>query len=111
MAKPVSIGDRRFPTKTAAPEECRQIRDKYTGADIDSSPAGSETVSDPEDIALLSDLIRVHPEAEEKIGSGVDHFEVRFYDYGTRGFCAVRTDGCAIDFSFKECVNNAAASA
>lgn len=42
-----------------------------------------------------------HPHRQEKTGPGLRHIEIRFTEYGNRGFYAVRTDGTAIDFSWQ----------
>lgn len=98
----VSIGTRQFSTKAKAEEHCRAIRAKY------QPPPANTPVTDPDDIAFLHDLLALHPDAADKIGPGVERFEVRHYDYGTRGFCAVRTDGSPIDFSSKWIIQHAA---
>ncbi|NHK27925.1 DUF3223 domain-containing protein [Parvularcula flava] len=56
------------------------------------------------DQSFLLDAIRNHPESEEKIGSGIDHFFVRRADYGTRCFWIRRVDGSEERFSYKSCV-------
>ena len=62
-------------------------------------PIGSH-VSDPDGVHLLA-LLQYHTEADEKIGCGIDHFEVMAAQYGTRCFKRVRTDGTSDDFSMK----------
>ena len=39
-----------------------------------------------EDGAFLLDALKNHPDADEKIGTGVDHVFIRRADYGTRCF-------------------------
>ena len=61
------------------------------------------------DAADLSALLKLHDEYSEKIGAGIDHFEVRkppqdVPDFSHRCFWIVRTDGSSIDFSFKHCL-------
>lgn len=59
----------------------------------------------PEDDAFLRDLIQGHPDAAEKVGIGIDHFEVRanaFYKTGC--LWLVRVDGTETDFSYRKCV-------
>ncbi|MFE3373922.1 DCL family protein [Streptomyces sp. NPDC059173] len=88
-----SIGPRTWPTKGAAGDAVRAIRDAYN---VD------EKVDRPEDHALLRDLIELHPDAPEKIGCGLDSFVI---DQPMRGrhseFKIVRTDGTEIDFSYQ----------
>lgn len=95
----VWVGHREFPSKEAVKAECGRILVKYPGDDPNAVPAGSQRVTDPDDSAFIRDLIASHPEVADKVGPGIDHFEVRFYDYGTRGVCLVRVDGSAIDVS------------
>lgn len=74
----------------------RLIRDKY--------PPG-DTVADADDQEFLFDLLDMHPEAGEKIGQGVGHFDVR-RNGPTIGFGIVRMDGSEIDFSFGKCLRH-----
>jgi Protein of unknown function (DUF3223) len=97
MAK-VWVGSTEFPSKAAVKTECQRILAKYPG-DPNATPAGSERVADSDDVEFIRELINSHPDAADKIGVGIDHFEVRHYDYGTRGVCLVRTDGSDIDVS------------
>lgn len=62
-------------------------------------------VSD-EDAVDLNALLKRHDEVDEKVGSGVDHFEVdRGPDeYGTQCFWIVRKDGSRVDFSYIHCL-------
>ena len=52
----------------------------------------------------LHALLQRHPNAREKIGSGVDHFEVRLKEHGAKCFHVVRPDGSVVDFSIKKAV-------
>jgi len=54
----------------------------------------------------LNALLSRHDERIEKIGSGIDHFEVAPAPDGYTGKCfwIVRTDGSRIDISFKHCL-------
>ena len=60
----------------------------------------------PGDGIDLSALLKRHNEKDEKIGVGIDHFEVGPAPDGFGGKCfwIVRTDGSRIDFSFKHCL-------
>jgi hypothetical protein len=90
----LTIGNLTFPTKSAATEHFRQmLNNYYFGGRISE-----------EDAAQLASLLAMHPDVEEKIGSGIDYFSVRLADFGTRCFEVVRTDGTAIDFSFRWCL-------
>ncbi|WP_126976678.1 DCL family protein [Frigidibacter oleivorans] len=92
-AKPVSIGSLHFERKGDAADFFRDMLYKYDLGD-------KVTDSDAE---ILSELVAMHPEAEEKIGCGIASFSVRSADFGTRCFWVNRTDGSTIKFSFKAC--------
>jgi len=92
-AKPVDIGSLHFPRKGDATEFLRKILYKYDLGDKVSA----------DDASILSDLIRMHPEATEKIGPGIDSFSVRSGDYGTQCFWLNRVDGSSVKFSFRAC--------
>jgi hypothetical protein len=51
-------------------------------------------------------LLKRHDEKDEKIGVGIDRFEVGEAPDGHNGKCfwIVRSDGTRIDFSFKHCL-------
>jgi hypothetical protein len=51
----------------------------------------------------LASLLERHPEASEKIGSGIDHFEVQSADFASQCFRVVRTDGTWARFSCIRC--------
>ncbi|MEV3852149.1 DCL family protein [Streptomyces microflavus] len=92
-----SIGPRTWPTKGAAGDAIRTIRDAYNVGD---------TVDKPEDHALLCDLIELHPDAPEKIGCGIDSFVIDRPMRGRHsGFKIVRRDGTEIDFSYLSCLS------
>ncbi|WP_354114323.1 DCL family protein [Bradyrhizobium sp. RT3a] len=55
-------------------------------------------------------MLERHPEVDQKIGVGIDHFSVRDALYGTRCFEVARTDSSTTDFSFGSCVNGKAPS-
>jgi Protein of unknown function (DUF3223) len=61
------------------------------------------------DAADLAALLKLHDEYADKVGVGIDHFEVRSPPpdappFSTRCFWIIRTDGSVIDFSFKHCL-------
>ena len=92
------LGGQVFTTKTAVRDAVRTL--------LHGVPAGREVpeTADP----FLRDLLELHPEADEKIGIGVDHFEVRTNRVNggaTPGFWVVRCDGSATDFSYKSCID------
>jgi len=56
-------------------------------------------------IQKLHLLIALHPDAERKIGSGVDHFKVERNALGAgQGLWLVRSDGTEASFSYKRCI-------
>jgi hypothetical protein len=91
--KPVHVGDRVFATKKAATEAIRLILYRY----------GIGQVVNADDSAFLLDLIQLHPEVEQKIGSGIAAFSVEQND-GSRGFWLTRVDGSRTDWSFLACL-------
>jgi Protein of unknown function (DUF3223) len=62
-------------------------------------------VSDADAKDLMA-LLKRHNERDEKIGPGIDHFEVDAAPDGHTGKCfwIVRTDSSRIDFSYKHCL-------
>ncbi|MBI3446323.1 MAG: DCL family protein [Magnetospirillum sp.] len=54
----------------------------------------------------LRALLKRHDEESEKVGAGIDHFEVATPPDGYSGKCfwIVRVDRSRIDFSFKHCL-------
>lgn len=64
-----------------------------------------EPVTGADDLDLRA-LIKRHDQCEEKLGAGIDHFEVATAPdgYNNECFWIVRRDGTRIDFSFKHCL-------
>ncbi len=62
-----------------------------------------ERVSE-EDALHLAALLERHDEYKDKVGCGVDHFEVMMTEHGTPCFRLVRTDGEGTDFSYRHCI-------
>lgn len=60
------------------------------------------------DSAFVMNLLERHPDAEQKIGCGVDYLYVNenpmYPGERNRGFYLVRTDGTHTDFSYRECL-------
>lgn len=97
MAKPVQIGAILYPTKKAAKDTYRSIRDGYEdGARLNEF-----------DHQLLLDLIMIHPEAEQKMGCGISHFTVETDQEfrTTRHFMIHRTDESPTDVSFNSAID------
>ena len=56
------------------------------------------------DATDLAELIKRHSEYGEKVGVGIDHFEVMSAEFGTQCFRLVRTDRTGEDFSYIHCI-------
>lgn len=98
MAKPITIGDDTFPTKKAALEAIRELRDRYP----DGVPLGLD------DDRFMRSVLALHPEAAQKIGLGISHFTVATEsEFGGRNrhFVVHRVLGPATDFSFMHCLD------
>jgi Protein of unknown function (DUF3223) len=66
----------------------------------------------PPDDDDLRDLIELHPDANEKIGVGIDYFFVEQNPpCGSRGFQILRVDGSVVRFSYPACLTGRRASA
>ncbi|EST14360.1 hypothetical protein EDP1_1430 [Pseudomonas putida S610] len=61
-------------------------------------------VSHPIAIQKLHLLLALHPDAERKIGVGVDHFLIVRNELSGRGFRLVRSDGTGDSFSYSKCI-------
>jgi hypothetical protein len=92
---PVAVGNKEFPSRKAAITHFKLMLSRYEPDD---------TVAD-EDAEELNALLQLHPDAVEKIGVGVDHFEVMSADYGTHCFAAVQRNGVRTRFSYFACIN------
>lgn len=91
---PVELHSRKFATKTEAHDFFKDMLRKYEPGD---------TVS-PQHSRLLRELLSRHPEANEKIGSGIAGFFVDGTEFGSQCFHLRRVDGTSTDFSYKTCV-------
>ncbi|WP_158558531.1 DCL family protein [Streptomyces sp. AC1-42T] len=111
---PVWIGNRHYPSKTKAQEACRDLVAKYPGNGEGVGPVSPQghpqLVDDPDDIAFLHDLVKLHPTPDQVTGSGVKHFLVSVNAEGwnnNRCFWVWREDDSADDFSWPDCLKNA----
>lgn len=96
----VVLGGVAFATKTMATERIKHILHETTPSCRLQGEAE----------AIIRDLVDLHPQAEEKIGCGINRIEVRTNHVNGAshpGFWIVRVDGSEIDFSYKNCVNGA----
>lgn len=94
------IGERTYRTKESAKAAIYEVRNRVKAR-------GRPT---PEDDEFLRDLVTLHPDAEAKVGCGIDHFEVR-QNFNYDGFWILRTDGSETDFSFMKCLYGASQEA
>ena len=93
-AKPVVLKTRTFNSRKDATAFFQGMLNRYRP---------KQRVSD-EDTLHLAALLEGHSAYEEKVGVGIDHFEVMRADYGTHCFRIVRIDGTGVDFSFHHCI-------
>lgn len=94
------IGERTYRTKESAKAAIYEVRDRV------KARGGTS----PDDDEFLRNLVALHPDAESKVGCGVDHFEVR-RNVNNDGFWIVRTDESETDFSFIKCLYGASQEA
>ncbi len=92
-AKPVQVGELHFARKGDATKFFQEMLYRY---DLGDRVSAQDTI-------VLTDLLYRHPEASNKIGSGIESFSVRSGDYGTQCFWVNRVDGTAEKFSFRAC--------
>ncbi|NWB50145.1 DCL family protein [Pseudomonas gingeri] len=70
---------------------------------LQTAPAG--VITNRYAIKKLHLLIAMHPDAERKIGVGVDHFKIKRNVLGAgNGFWLVRSDGSEDSFSYERCI-------
>lgn len=93
-SKPVEIATRSFENQSKATEFFKQMLNRYRAGDRVGADDGLD----------LSALLERHNEYTQKVGCGVDHFEVMATDHGTNCFRIVRTDGSGTDFSYRHCI-------
>lgn len=94
VKKPVSYGDLHFSTQTEARAFLNAMLNRYDVGDRVSAA----------DAVILTTALDLHPNAKDKIGSGIKDFSVRSADFGTKCFWVNRTDGTTEKFSHKACV-------
>lgn len=93
--KPITLGHLHFSKKGDALLFYKNILNQYSPGD---------RVSD-EDAEALSLALANHPDAADKIGSGIDFFSVDSADFGTQCFFVHRSDGTKVRFSYKSCLD------
>lgn len=102
MARPVSIADIDFPSKAAAIQFIQSLVARYDNEEPITGQDGE----------FVAALFRLHPRHVEKImtfAAPILHFTVSTNIGGSRCFYAVLENGDYQDFSFKKCLNGAAA--
>lgn len=88
------IGQRKYQRKGEAEETVRKL--------LHGHKVGYEL--EGEEFDLIRDLLDMHHEAADKIGSGVKGIRIAPPLIGKwNGFEVIRTDGTSIDFSYKTC--------
>lgn len=92
--KPVELATRSFDNQTKATQYFKDMLNRYEAGD-------RVGLNDSLD---LSALLERHDEYAQKVGCGVDHFEVITTEHGTNCFRIVRTDGSGTDFSYRHCI-------
>jgi Protein of unknown function (DUF3223) len=95
-ATPVTLGPEHFDKKGDAVAYLKAMLRRYDVGDRVNAA----------DAAVLEAALARHPEAKEKIGTGVRDFSVRSADFGSKCFWVNRTDGTTVKFSHKACVWN-----
>lgn len=93
MCKSITIGTKQFATKEDLKTFTKEILYKYSYNQVIPSP----------DADFLKDLVANHPEAEMKIGCGIDFFTIK-PNMTSRVFYLTRTDGTSTDWSYLSCV-------
>ncbi len=91
--KPIIVHDIVFPSKVAAKNAIRPILYRY--------PIGG-TLND-DDAYFMLGVLKLHPDAETKIGCGVASFHIVKTPYN-QCFGLTRVDGSRTDFSYDSCL-------
>jgi hypothetical protein len=91
---PVILATRSFASKGDASDFFSEMLHKYKPGD---------RVNDA-DAADLASVLDRHVSRTEKVGIGIDHFEVQSADFGSQCFLVVRKNGTWARFSYKACI-------
>ena len=95
MAKAVQLPSKSFKTQKEAIEFFKEMLHKYS----------EEQILNLDDSRLLLELLRRHPEAEDKIGDGIKYFyRGTSPEYHTPCFFIMRIDDQATEFSYVSCI-------
>lgn len=98
--KPVELATRCFDKQGDATTFFKTMLNRYNPG---------HRVNDDDGLDLAA-LLERHTEYAEKVGCGVDHFEVVLTEHGTQCFRIVRLDGSGTDFSYLHCISQRAPS-
>lgn len=90
----ITVYGETFKTKKALADRCREILYRYKPGELLNEA----------DSGFIVDLLRRHPNAEEKFGDGILSIAVQETEYGNQGFWLNRVDGSGTDFSFLHCI-------
>lgn len=91
----IDLGPYSFPTKRDAELHLKQL--------LRTAPRDAPL--HPDDEAMLRDLVARHPDAAEKIGSGIRAITVRVFEYGSPCFWIHHDDGPGTDFSYRRALS------
>ena len=92
----IEIAGRVYPTKGEARARCRQIV---------TSVLPGQQITNPDDLAFVNAVIRLHPSHADKIGVGIRAITVQINrPFKTLGFWIERLDGTRTDISYLECL-------
>lgn len=92
--KPLRLDTRSFANRKEAADFFSAMLNRYRP---------KQRVCDEDAVDLAALLVR-HSEYQQKVGIGIDHFEVMRAEFGTQCFRVVRIDGTGEDFSFLHCI-------
>ena len=93
--KPIVLETRSFANQKEATAYFKEMLNRYRPR---------QRVSD-EDGRHLRALLTRHAEYEEKVGVGIEYFEIMSAEFGTQCFRLVRVDGTGEDFSYPHCIS------
>lgn len=90
------FGNEEFTSQDAVMKHSAAMRDRY---DV------GQTISDPDDIAFLLDLVAGHIHSDDKAGVGIARFYPNYApEHATVCFWLERTDGSKTDFGVPACI-------
>ena len=93
----MSYSFHRFTTKREARENAQRIIREY-----ESRPGEAITGQDAEDVTVM---LHNHPDAKDKVGSGIDYHFVGPNDRSGSGFRVRRIDGTEVPWSYGKAIN------